>query len=57
MRVCSDHRRHATVEPSGERHLLTRRLGMDVDQDDGSRGPGFVHERVDELPHASGGLE
>jgi len=33
VRVGADHGRHAAVEPAGERDLLARRLGVEVDDD------------------------
>ena len=57
VRVRPEHRRHAAVEPRGERHLLARRLRVQVDHNDGSRGASVLDQLVDDLPHAVRGVE
>jgi len=53
----AEHRRDAPVEPRGERDLLARRLGVDVDENHGRRCTSLLHEVVDDLPHAARRLE
>ena len=57
MRVRPEHRGHPAVEPGGERDLLARRLGMDVDDDHGRRLARLLDQPVDDLPHAVRGIE
>ena len=54
VRMHADHRGDQAVEPSGERDLLARRLGMEVDDDDRRRRPRLLDERVDHLPRGDG---
>ena len=46
VRVRSEHRRDAAVEVARERDLLARRLGVEVDDDDGRRAPRLLDEAV-----------
>jgi hypothetical protein len=48
----AEDRRHAAVEQSGKRHLLARRLGMEVHEHDLRRGARFLDERVHDLERA-----
>ena len=57
VRVRPEHRCDPPVEPRSERDLLARRLGMDVDHNDGRRCRGLLDEVVDDLPHAVRRLE
>jgi len=55
--VRADDRGDAAVEPRGERNLLARRLGVEVDDDDRSCGARLVDEHVDDLPRRDGCVE
>jgi len=53
----ADDRRHPPVEPACECRFLARRLGVNVNEDDGGLLAHLVDEFVDELEHGSGGMQ
>ncbi len=57
VRVRADDRRHTTVEPARERHLLAGRLGMHVDENHRRLRPRLLDEVVDDLEHRGRGME
>ena len=57
VRMRADDRRDAAVEPAGERDLLARRLGVNVDEDHRRLLPCLLDELVDHLEHRDGGRE
>ena len=57
VRVRPEHRRHAAVEPAGERDLLARRLRVEVDDDERALGAGLLDEVVDHLEEAGSHVE
>ena len=57
VRVRADHCRHSAVEPARHRHLLARRLRVEVEHDNRRLPASLVDELVDDLPRGDGSVE